>query len=338
MRAPRFWWRGPGSGRRASDAFSPSLSPFLLAPLAALYGWEARRRLRRAAPRGPLPVLCVGNPTVGGVGKTPLALALARAAIGMGRKPGFLSRGYGGRGGGLVARGDRASEVGDEPLLLAEAAPVWVGADRAGGAEGLARIGCDLLIMDDGFQSRRLRPDLALLLVDGARGLGNGRVLPAGPLRAPFDAQLALADGLVVVETGRGRDGADGAVAGARARGVEVLTARIAPENGGDFQGRPVVAASGLGDPDRFVAMLEACGARVVARRDFPDHHPFTDQDVAALRALAAAHGAPVVTTAKDAVRLDGRLPHEVLRITATLEDDAAARLVAATLARHGGP
>ena len=325
MKAPGFWWRdGP--------------LPALLSPLAALYGWEAARRMERPAPRASVPVICVGNPTVGGVGKTPLALALARAAIGMGHRPGFLTRGYGGGGGAtrIVAEYDDARDVGDEPLLLARVAPVAVGADRATGARLLADAGCDLLIMDDGFQSRRLDPDLALLLVDGARGVGNGHVLPAGPLRAPLDAQLARADALVVVETGRGCEGAAEAEAAARERGVEVIGARIAPVDGGAFRGRRVVAASGLGDPDRFVAMLTAGGAEIVARRDFPDHHPFTDADLADLRALAAKHGAGIVTTSKDAARLAGRLPHEVLEIEARLEDGAATRLVTGAVARHG--
>ena len=314
MRAPAHWWR-----ERANPAAQA------LAPVAALYAMAASRRLRATAPRANMAVICVGNPTVGGVGKTPVAMALARAALRLGLRPGFLTRGYARGASGAVAVDPArhgAAEVGDEPLLLATLAPTVVDAERARGARLLRELGCDLAIMDDGFQSRRLEPDLALLLVDGARGIGNGRVLPAGPLRAPLDAQLARADAVGIIDTGRGTARARARLGHWIERGGRTLEIAIEPRDGARFAGRDIVAFSGVGDPQRFRAMLAAQGARTVASRDFPDHHAFTEADIRELRALAAHHAAPLVTTAKDAVRLNGRdLPHEVLEIEARVPD-----------------
>ena len=325
LSAPKFWWRRPGP------------ASFALSPLGAIYGAVAEKRLRDApAVPPPLPTICVGNPTVGGAGKTPTALAIGRAAIDAQHRPGFLTRGYGRSLSGthvVDAARHGARDVGDEPLLLAALAPTVVATDRVEGAEFLKREGCDLIVMDDGFQSRALAPDLALLVVDGARGLGNGRVLPAGPLRAPLDAQLAFADALIVVDAGGGSHGANAVVEAAARADVDVLRAELSAVASNRLQGRDVVAFCGLGDPDRFVAMLERTGARVKARRDFPDHHPFDAGDLAELSDLAEQHAATLVTTAKDAARLKRRTdlvapPHEVLEVEMVLEGEAATRLV----------
>ena len=293
---PQFWWRAPGV---------PST---LLAPVAGLYGRVAARNLAKGqrAETG-VPVLCVGNPTVGGAGKTPCAMALGQAAIALGRKPGFVSRGYG-RKGRETLRVDperhTSREAGDEPLLLAQVAPTAVGADRTAAARRLIdEAGCDFIIMDDGFQSARLKTDLALLLVDGHRGLGNWRVFPAGPLRAPIEDQTRHADAFVVV--GKGPAGGDiASLAGRSNRPVHY--GAITPTKAERFAGMRVLAFAGIGDPAKFLASLSGVGASVEDSRVFPDHHAYTAEDVAALSAAAWRQGLQLVTTRKDAARLAG--------------------------------
>lgn len=294
--APSFWWK------------RPAWQALCLSPLAALYGAVAASRMRRA--RGfaaAVPVLCVGNFTLGGAGKTPTALALARAAAAMGLKPGFLSRGYGGSLNETVlvdpAR-HTAAEVGDEPLLLSRAAPTAVSRGRVEGAKRLAEDGVDLILMDDGFQSARIVIDYALIVADARRGVGNGFVFPAGPLRAPFDVQQAAASALVIV--GEGEAGASLA-AGFAASGKPVFSAMLRPSEADDLDGARVLAFAGIGDPARFRRTLESLGATVAARRDFADHAHLSDAEIAALMKDAEAGGLRLVTTAKDAVRLAGR-------------------------------
>src|SRR5690348_2940661 len=166
MREPAFWWRKPG------------LAASLLAPLGALYGAVAARRMRRLGQRARAPVVCIGNLTVGGAGKTPTAIAAAQALREAGAKPAFLTRGYGGRLAGPVAVAPThdAADVGDEPLLLARVAPTVVARDRVAGAIAAVEAGADVIVMDDGFQNPALAKDLSLLVVDGRRGIGNGKV------------------------------------------------------------------------------------------------------------------------------------------------------------------
>jgi len=221
-KTPAFWWQQSSAAGR------------WLSPLGRLYGYFAGRAMERTAPvRLPAPVLCLGNFTLGGTGKTPLAIAFARAAKKHGLKPGIVSRGFG----GSLSRGlhrvdaarDRAREVGDEPLLLAAYAMVEIGADRAAAGQRLIAAGADFIIMDDGFQSRRLYPDYALLAADSLRGLGNHRVFPAGPLRAPLILQLGYADALIM--TGGRAAGAEAA----QAEKVEMELARLAARGAKPF-------------------------------------------------------------------------------------------------------
>lgn len=304
MRALAFWWRRPG------------LLSALLAPLAWVYGAVASRRLRQAGAQAQVPVICIGNPTVGGAGKTPVAIAVARMLLAAGRRPVFLTRGYGGRLAGPVhvdPATHRASDVGDEPLLLARVAPVIVARDRLKGAQAAQALGADTIVMDDGFQNPALRKDLSILVVDGGRGLGNARVLPAGPLRAPMAAQFERAHALVVVgEAG----GAQDVIAIAEKRGLPLLRARIAPQPDAiaRLQGHRLLAFCGIGDPDRFVATLRAAGLDVRNERAFPDHHRYTPQEAESLLAGAEACGLKLVTTEKDWVRLAGSPELESLR------------------------
>ncbi|KQT54822.1 tetraacyldisaccharide 4'-kinase [Aureimonas sp. Leaf454] len=335
--APDFWWREPGW---------PSA---LLAAPAAAYGAVARWRLDHGerAEAG-LPVLCVGNFTVGGGGKTPTALALGRCAIDLGLKPGFLSRGHGGAARNAMIvdpERHRAGLVGDEPMLLAALAPTAIAADRKRGAALLRAAGADLVIMDDGFQSARLRPDLALLVVDAERGIGNGRVLPAGPLRAPLVDQVRHADAVLLV--GEGEAGGLAVRSAARA-GKPIHEARIVPRDAGRFAGLKVLAFAGIADPDKFYRTLQAIGAEVAATADYPDHHPLSDDEIADLRRSADREGLTLATTRKDAARLAGGGPAacgfagdvEVLDIDLVFEPQALGeRLIRQTIdafkARH---
>lgn len=326
--APAFWWRRPGWQAR------------LLAPPAFLYGAIAGRRLSRGARESVgVPVLCVGNFTAGGAGKTPTALALADVARAAGRRPGFLSRGHGGSAGGTLlidpAMHD-ASTTGDEPQLLAARAPTVVSPDRAAGGRRLVEEGCDFIVMDDGFQSARLTVDLALIVVDGRRGIGNGRVLPAGPLRAPLKAQLARTDAVLIL--GDGEAGEAAADIAAKA-GIEVHRGHVAPTDPKALVGPPLFAFAGLADPGKFYRSLAEIGADVRDSRDFADHHPFTQAELADLAATAERNGYRLATTAKDAARLaaseDGRAllaQTLVLDVALQLEPGIGEALVARTL------
>ncbi|MCC6776860.1 MAG: tetraacyldisaccharide 4'-kinase [Hyphomicrobiales bacterium] len=294
MREPAFWWRPPAAGSR------------LLAPLAALYGAVAAQRLRRQGQRAACPVVCIGNPTVGGAGKTPTALAVARMLAAAGKQPVFLTRGYGGVLAGPVevdVRAHRARDVGDEPLLLARAARTIVAHDRVAGARHVPP--GSIIVMDDGFQNPSLTKDVAVLVVDARRGIGNGRVIPAGPLRAPLALQLARADVLILIGTGsRGA----AVAAQARAQGIAVLTGRLAPDDDTvrAHAHHRVLAFSGIGDPDKFFATLNAAGIAIGATRAFPDHHRYSAAEARALVAEAERLDLVLLTTEKDLVRMAG--------------------------------
>jgi tetraacyldisaccharide 4'-kinase len=296
---PAFWWRS-----------GASLPARLLSPLAALYGRAVARRMEREPGfRAGVPVLCVGNYTVGGEGKTPTALALRDLLADIGGGPAFLSRGYGGSETGPVmvdpAR-HTAAEVGDEALLLAAAAPTLVSRDRAAGARRLAEGGAGLVIMDDGFQNPELARDFSLIVVDAGRGVGNRQVLPAGPLRAPLAVQAARTDALLVIGDGEGAKPVVEAVRAVR-DGIPVFHGRLAVAEAGGWAGRRVLAYAGIGRPEKFFRSLVEAGAEVVDRTVFPDHHAFTEAEAAALLARGEAHGLELATTAKDLARLAGR-------------------------------
>jgi tetraacyldisaccharide 4'-kinase len=301
MRDPAFWWRE----RSAAAA--------LLAPAAACYGAIAGRRMARPGCRAPVPVVCVGNFTVGGAGKTPTAIALAQLLMQAGRRPFFLSRGYGGRLAGPVLIDPSgascawtAADVGDEPLLLAAVAPAVVARDRPAGAAAAAAGGADTIIMDDGLQNPSVTKDLALAVVDGRRGVGNGRIFPAGPLRAPLKAQLDHVDAVLVA--GAAGPAVEAIIEAARERGLPLFHGDLQPdpEAAAALAGRPVLAFAGIADPGKFFATLEAHGIAAAIRRPFPDHHPYAADEITALVACADRDGLTLVTTEKDMARLRG--------------------------------
>ena len=294
MRAPAFWWR-PGTGA-------------LLAPFGAIYGAVAAQRMETPGASAGIPVICVGNLTVGGAGKTPTALAVAHVLLQIRERPFFLSRGYGGRLSGPV-RVDpsfhRAADVGDEPLLLGRLAPTIVARDRVAGARMARTVGASVIIMDDGFQNPSLKKDLSIIAVDGTRGIGNGRILPAGPLRAPLDVQIKQARAIIVVG---GADGAAGIEDLARRYNVAVLHGRLEPNRAGlaALGGRKVLAFAGIGNPDKFFITLAEAGVTVAEREGFGDHHPYTAAEAETLITHADTAGLVLMTTEKDHVRLAG--------------------------------
>jgi len=291
MRAPDFWH----STRPAARACAA-----LLAPLGALYGLSVRVRQARAKPyRAKARVLCVGNLAAGGTGKTPVAIALGRMLMERGMRIVFLSRGYGGSLAGPVAvdplRHD-SSDVGDEPLLLASLAPTVVALDRARGAALADALGANVIVMDDGFQNFQLAKDVSLVVVDGETGFGNEHLIPAGPLRETVQRGLERADAIVIVGEG---DVALPAFSG------HILRATLEPSAPQELAGRPVFAIAGIGRPEKFLDTLKTIGARVIGKRAFPDHHPYTAKELHALKRAAAESGALLVTTEKDFVRID---------------------------------
>ena len=318
------------SGRKGGG----SLLPALLAPFSPLVAAATARRVARPGWRAPVPVLCVGNVTVGGAGKTTVALDLVARLRAAGRDAHVLLRGYGGAARGVrrVARDDPAALVGDEALLLAAAAPTWVGADRAATARAAIAAGAEVLVLDDGLQNPTLAKDVSLLVIDGGFGFGNRRLMPAGPLREPVAAAAARCRAAVLI-------GADvhGALA-ALPPGLPVLRARlvVAPDAAAALCGRRVLAFAGIARPEKFFASLEETGAEIAARESFSDHHPFAPAELRRLFDRAARLGALPVTTAKDAVRLPPALRDQaaVLGITLEWEDPAA---LAALLESLGG-
>ena len=292
MRSPRFWQGSPDH---------PAAR--LLVPLGRAYGRVAADRMDRPGTRGECPVLCLGNLTLGGAGKTPSAITLAALMRGLGRRPAFLSRGYGGRLPGPVVVDPARHvwrDVGDEPLLLARHAPVVVARDRVAGARLCVAAGADVIVMDDGLQNPSLVKDLALAVVDAGVGVGNGLCFPAGPLRAPLARQWPHVGGAVLV--GAGAAG-EAVAAEALACGLPVHRARLVPD-GAEVAGRRVLAFAGIGRPEKFFASLVEAGAEIAATRGFPDHHPYRDADLARLAAEADRLGAELATTEKDHVRL----------------------------------
>lgn len=288
--------------------------PRVLAPLSFLYGMVTARRMSRApAYRSRLPVICIGNFTVGGSGKTPFAAHVCHWLAARGRRPAILTRGYGGSSAGPIWVDDHhhASAVGDEALLLSRVAPTVVSRDRGSGAKLIETDArrFDVIVMDDGLQNRSLAKTLTIVLVHARRGFGNGAVMPAGPLRAPLMAQIPHAGAVVIV------DGVPSSNQETRAKlkatiaaltDAPVLDARIEPAQLIDLKGKAVVAYCGIAGPERFFDTLGVLGANVLDRVAFRDHHRLSEAEAGHLIARAKATGTLLVTTEKDLARLAG--------------------------------
>jgi tetraacyldisaccharide 4'-kinase len=290
MRAPRFWRHGGGT-----------LLPALLAPVAGVVAAVTAGRVAKPGWRAPVPVICCGNATVGGAGKTTLALDIAARLAARGIAPHRLLRGYGGASRGVrrVQPGDPVRLVGDEALLLAGVAPTWIGADRAASARAALAAGAQALVMDDGLQNATLEKTLSLLTIDGGFGFGNGRVLPAGPLREPVQSAAARCQAAVLI--GEDRFGAVRQLP----PGLRVLRASLVPgPEIAAHAGRKVLAFAGIASPDKFFGGLEQAGVTLAGRVRFADHHPFTERELLAILVRARALGVRPVTTPKDATRI----------------------------------
>lgn len=328
MKGPAFWYAR--EGREAAP-----VTRALLTPLSWAYSWAGEMRRRRAEPaRAPVPVICVGNLTLGGTGKTPVARELLRRLRAHGVRAAALSRGYGGRLEGPV-RVDPGShtaiDVGDEPLMLAADGPAYAARERADGAALAARDGAAAIVMDDGFQNPSLIQDLRIVVIDAEAGYGNGRVFPAGPLREPVPRGLARAHAVVLM-TPEPDTSPDRKALGLAGFSGPVLTAWLAPE--GPPPAGPLVAFAGIGRPQKFFDALARNGAALAEAAPYPDHHVYTQRDLERLRGLAAAHGARLVTTEKDHARLPAEFRAEATpwRVSAQFADPAGLEALLAPL------
>ncbi len=321
MRPPEFWSRPPGLMAR------------LLSPLGYIYGRVVSAKLKRKpAYRPGAPVICIGNLTLGGAGKTPIAIAILQRLTAMRASPVALSRGYGGAAPGplKVEPDHRASEVGDEPLLLARYAPTIIAKDRAAGARAAMEAGAGVIVMDDGFQNPSVPKDLSIAVVDSETGFGNGQIFPAGPLRESAKEGLARADAVILM--GRGPFDPGHPV---------TIRAQLRAPLAAAFDDRRVVAFAGIGRPEKFYQSMQRAGADIIAVFSYPDHHAYSDDDIQRMKALARARGAALATTEKDYVRLPPALRKGVLTlpVEAQFEDDRALdALLAKALARAEHP
>ncbi len=315
MKAPAFWQAGQGGVTAA-----------LLTPLSWAYqaGASLKHTMGPSPWHAPIPVVCIGNVTAGGAGKTPVALDIAQRLTRKGVQPHFLTRGYGGTEKGPLQvdpSGHNARMVGDEALVLARAAPTWVSANRAASAKLACQAGADVLVMDDGFQNFSLEKTLSLLVVDGGYGVGNGRVMPAGPLREPLSDALLRAQ--AVIRIGDDMTGTLGSLSLA----PRVMAASVQPgSDAKQFYSKPYVAFAGIGRPEKFFDTLRTAGVGLVDSVSFADHHLFSDAELTQLRSRAQGLAAGLITTEKDWVRLSPsqRNDIDVLTIGVQWEDEGA--------------
>lgn len=300
------WLKPPSFWQQEASIYTRALSP-----LSCLYQMIGRKRYHGVTPQSiNAPVVCVGNITVGGAGKTPVALAIARYFLQEGKAPVFLSRGYGGSMNGPMKVDPSIhsyKEVGDESLLLARVAPTWIAKDRVKGAESAVSKGADVIIMDDGFQNPSLKKDISFLVVDGLFGFGNGKVFPAGPLRESIADAFSRADACVIVGEDQHK------IRQRIPSHLPVLSASLLPLQGDDFMGEKVVAFAGIGNPRKFFATVESLGATLLKTCIFPDHYPYKGPEIQALISSAEKKQAIVMTTEKDWLRLPPLLQAKVI-------------------------
>lgn len=312
MRAPEFWYRSPEK---------PGLRARLLTPLGILFSAAtAWKNARQPDLQLHVPIVCVGNLNVGGTGKTPTVIALLNILNDLFQKPHVVTRGYGGAAKGPV-RVDpakhTASEVGDEPLLLAAFSEVWVAKDRAAGAQAAAEAGATVIVLDDGFQNPSLAKDVSIVVVDAAVGFGNEKCLPAGPLREPVANGMRRTDFLLSIGTASDQMNFTTPMLPS---GVAHLRAELSPlQTGMDWSATKAFAFAGIGSPEKFFATLRSLGAEVVHAEPLDDHQPLTPALMKRLATDAKLRGAQLVTTEKDAVRLPASFRSKVITLPVRL-------------------
>lgn len=320
MKPPEFWYENDGreSGRMLRT---------LLSPLSWLYARATAKRIRSTIPYDPgIPVICVGNASVGGTGKTPIAAYLLESLNRMGIRTVGLSRGYGGREKGPITVNNKhtAADVGDEPLLLARHGPVWVAIARDDGARAARGQGAQVIVMDDGHQNPLLKKTLSLLVVDAEVGFGNGRVIPAGPLREPVQVALARADAVILMKPSPDFETDEDLMA--QFKGKPVIPASLISKS--KLPSGKLYAFAGIGRPNKFFDSLKRAGGDLVEGLGYADHYAYKDTDMMDLIELSREYKAQLITTEKDFVRIPPSFRQHVIAwpVSVAFEDELTLR------------